>query len=39
MIERAREDAEPGVVPRPVVIQGRFARYLFEFASVTETGR
>ena len=39
MLERAREDAEPGVVPRPVVIQGRFARDPSEFASVTETGR
>jgi len=39
MLERAREDAEPGVVPRPVVIQGRFARDPSEFASITEARR
>lgn len=39
MLERAREDADPDVTPRPVVIQGRFARDPSEFASVTEAGR
>ena len=39
MLERAREDTDPGVVPRPVVIQGRFARDPSEFASVTEAGQ
>ena len=39
MLERAREDTEPDVTPRPVVIQGRFARDPSEFASVTEAGR
>ncbi len=39
MLEHAREDADPDVVPRPVVIQGRFARDPSEFASVTEVGQ
>ena len=39
MLERAREDAEPDVPPRPVVVQGRFARDPSEFASITEVGR
>jgi transposase len=39
MLDRAREDADPGVAPRPVVIQGRFARDPSEFASATEAGQ
>jgi hypothetical protein len=39
MLERARESTEPDARPSPVVIQGRFARDVSEFSSMTEAGR
>jgi hypothetical protein len=40
MLERAREDVADGTAaPKPVVIQGRFARDPSEFTSAKEAGR
>jgi len=39
MIERATETEETEVLPRPNVVQGRFARDPSEFTATTEAGK